>query len=187
MNLPSASLWEFSNTVYHRPGVEAALLTLQQRVGVDVNMLLLCCWAARHRHQRIDAAGMGELVGKASSWQGEVVRPLRRLRQRLKGGFEGVPRIETQTLREKVLALELEAEHVEQDYLAAELPRRAASLSAEQIRAGAVDNSVNYFRVLNVELDEELLGCLVHVLAAAVDIDKERAAALWRESSKRKQ
>mgnify|MGYP001460985468 CR=1 FL=1 len=36
--------WRFSLTVYRRPGVEAALLALQERCGSDTNLLLYACW-----------------------------------------------------------------------------------------------------------------------------------------------
>ena len=38
--------WAFSLDVYGRPGVAPACLALQDRHGLDVNLLLFCCWAA---------------------------------------------------------------------------------------------------------------------------------------------
>ncbi|HEY9550471.1 MAG TPA: TIGR02444 family protein, partial [Kiloniellaceae bacterium] len=37
--------WQFSGAVYARRGVAEACLALQQRHGLDVNLLLFCAWA----------------------------------------------------------------------------------------------------------------------------------------------
>lgn len=180
MNLPSTSLWEFSSTIYRKPGVEKALLTLQRRLGVDVNMLLLCCWAARYRHHKITHSGMAELMAKAKVWQSEVVRPLRLLRNRLKAGFASVPRFDTHALRGKVLALEIEAEHMEQDYLAGELPRNSAALDSSQLLQGALANIATYVKLMDVELDEESMEHLATLVSTSFDGAPEYVRVAWR-------
>ncbi len=40
----SESLWDFSVRTYRGEWVSAACLALQDERGVDVNMLLYCCW-----------------------------------------------------------------------------------------------------------------------------------------------
>ena len=37
--------WQFSGAVYAHPGVAEACLDLQDRHGLDVNLLLFCAWA----------------------------------------------------------------------------------------------------------------------------------------------
>lgn len=180
MNLPSTSLWEFSSTIYRKPGIEKALLTLQRRFGVDVNMLLLCCWAARYRHQKMTASGMAELMAKARIWQSEVVRPLRLLRNRLKVGFASVPRLDTHALRGKVLALEIEAEQMEQDYLAGELLRHSAALDSSQLLQGALANITTYVKLMDVELDEESMEHLATLVSTSFDGAPEHVRAAWK-------
>lgn len=183
MNLPSTSLWEFSSIIYRRPGIEKALITLQRRFGLDTNMLLLCCWAARYRHRRITPSGMAEMVAKARVWQSEVVRPLRLLRNRLKAGFDSVSRFDSQALRGKILALEIEAEHAEQDYLASELPRRSASLETSQSLQGALANVTAYIKLLDVELDDESVEHLATFVSSAFDDVPEHVRVAWKTLS----
>ena len=60
--------WAFSLEVYGRPGVAPACLALQDRHGLDVNLLLFCCWAASQGvtlDQRTLAAAE-EAVGSSS-------------------------------------------------------------------------------------------------------------------------
>jgi len=40
---PADRFWAFSLALYGKPGVAPALLGLQDRLGVDVNLLLFCC------------------------------------------------------------------------------------------------------------------------------------------------
>ncbi|MFB3151067.1 MAG: TIGR02444 family protein, partial [Alphaproteobacteria bacterium] len=44
MNFPDNPCWDFALVVYRRDGVAEACLALQESQGVDVNVLLFCCW-----------------------------------------------------------------------------------------------------------------------------------------------
>ena len=44
---PSGEFWDFSVTLYGRPGVAPACLELQERRGLDVNVLMFCLWLAQ--------------------------------------------------------------------------------------------------------------------------------------------
>jgi uncharacterized protein (TIGR02444 family) len=125
MEWPAEPFWDYSLALYRQPAVEAACLDLQRRHGLDVNLLLLCCWLAS-RGVPVGCSEVTRLEARVQDWHAEVVRPLRALRQRLRvrlaGGLpEGVAAAWPQlagTLRESILALELDAEHVEQLELA---------------------------------------------------------------------
>jgi uncharacterized protein (TIGR02444 family) len=107
-------LWEFSLALYARPGVPEACLALQDRHGLDVNLVLACLWAAASGRGRLDGARIAALRDASQAWQETVVAPLRGIRRRLKGWPESA-------FREQVKALELEAERIEQRLLAAAL------------------------------------------------------------------
>ncbi len=53
--------WDFSLAVWGREAVEPACLALQERHGIDVNVLLFCGWAGR-RGRALDAAVLGSLI-----------------------------------------------------------------------------------------------------------------------------
>ncbi len=121
MDWPANPFWDYSVELYRRPGVEAACLELQRRHGLDVNLVLLCCWQASlgGRLDRALLACAGEVV---ASWQSEVVRPLRALRRRLKARLadpEPGSAVElwpglASAIREQALALEVAGEHLTQ-------------------------------------------------------------------------
>src|SRR5262249_29851992 len=120
-------LWQFSLALYARPGVPEACLALQDRHGVDVNLVLACLWAAASGRGALDRARIAALRADSEPWQRDVVAPLRAVRRRLKDG-------PGPAFRERLKALELEAERLEQQRLGAAL---AAAGDATDRRADA--------------------------------------------------
>ena len=127
--------WDYALRLYMMPGVSEACLELQDRHGVDVNVLLLALF---HRHnggevsdallERMDAAG-AEIRRLA-------VLPLRHIRRSIKEHPEAMARLGA--LRDKVKALEITAEREQQDCIAAVLraeTRQPAQSPEEVVRA----------------------------------------------------
>ncbi|MGI9492931.1 MAG: TIGR02444 family protein, partial [Geminicoccaceae bacterium] len=46
MDWPESPFWDYSLSLYGRPGVEQACLELQRRHGLNVNLLLFAFWLA---------------------------------------------------------------------------------------------------------------------------------------------
>ena len=123
-NPADSTFWSFTLGLYGKPGVAPALIGLQDRLGLDVNMLLYCCWAgADGRVLSRDDLKAVEAV--AEPWQSEVVRPLRALRRRLKGGFGAMPTDRVQAYRKRVNELEIEGEHIAQNAMGGKVWRLA--------------------------------------------------------------
>jgi uncharacterized protein (TIGR02444 family) len=108
------NFWNFSLGLYGRPGVAPALLGLQDALGLDVNMLVFCCWAAT-KGRALSAADLATVEAVAEPWQTEVVVPLRALRRRLKGGFAPLPPARVEAYRKGFSDLEIEGEHIAQE------------------------------------------------------------------------
>ncbi|WP_454018001.1 TIGR02444 family protein [Azospirillum sp. Marseille-Q6669] len=102
-------LWDFSLAVYGRPGVPAACLDIQDRLGQDVNLLLFAAWAGMACSADLPADELARIDSAVAPWRDEVVRPLRAVRRRAKG--------EDDALYKRLKAAELEAERVQQDRL----------------------------------------------------------------------
>lgn len=101
-------LWNHALALYGRPGVETACLALQD-LGGDVCLLLCATWL-QARRVAVDEARIKALRGLAEPWQGQVVGPLRELRQRWRNQAHDDSALAT--LRMQVKAMELEAEKV---------------------------------------------------------------------------
>ena len=109
------SLWNFSVTIYQRPGVSHACLSLQDRLGLDVNVLLFCCWFGCTRGL-LDSQMFNDALDFSRSWAEKVVHPLRAARIWMKANNSTQP-VSQKLLREKIKTVELEAEHLQQDFL----------------------------------------------------------------------
>jgi len=107
--------WDFSLAVYDRTGVAAACLALQDRHGVDVNMLLFCAWAGSRGHP-LGPGDLAKLRTTAQPWQAAVVAPLRAIRRQLKV-LKVAPELAIDRLRARLKDAELDAEAVEQRLL----------------------------------------------------------------------
>src|SRR5262249_51653329 len=107
------NFWNFSLQLFAKPGVAAACIALQDGLGLDVNLLLYCCWHGR-ACRRLGEEEVRRAISAVEGWQRDVVQPLRAVRRRLKTGVPPITAAECEALRRKVNDLELESEHVAQ-------------------------------------------------------------------------
>ncbi|UEM02140.1 TIGR02444 family protein [Skermanella rosea] len=124
---PAGDLWRFALALYGRPGVSGHCLMLQDRHGCDVTVLLFAAWAGAARGIGLSARDLGAARAAVEAWHGEVVRPLRAVRRRLKQGPPPAPTGRTGELRARIQTIEIEAERIELEVLAGCLPVPAAS------------------------------------------------------------
>jgi uncharacterized protein (TIGR02444 family) len=112
------NFWSFSLQIYAKPGVGPACIALQDGLGLDVNLLLYCCWHGRE-NRALSEKDIHRAIAASEGWQREVVQPLRAVRRRLKAGVAPVSAAECEALRRKVNDLELEGERIAQATLEA--------------------------------------------------------------------
>lgn len=163
--------WNFSVATYGKAGVAEACLHLQEQLGIDVNVLLYCCWYGCTRGT-LDRAALQRILSFAEPWAENVVRPLRAARTWMKAvGCDQpfVPGDECMALREEIKRAELKAEHLQENRMQA-LTRGAALEGHETVSQvhSTLANIGRYFRHLNVDLDDESGSQLAHVVTAAV-------------------
>jgi uncharacterized protein (TIGR02444 family) len=108
--------WRFSLRFYGRPGVSDACIALQDGCGVDVNLLLFLFWLASER-QLLAADEVKKLDATIKSWRELTIIPIRDTRRKLKGAKTFVDPAKQEALRDKVKAVELEAEKLQQEAL----------------------------------------------------------------------
>jgi uncharacterized protein (TIGR02444 family) len=108
------ALWRFSLAFYEIPGVAQALIALQDRDGLDVNLILFALWLGLSRRSRLDSDRLAAADRAICGIRSEVVEPLRALRRRLRLH----PDADVQKLRDGVKGLELAAEKLIQSRLA---------------------------------------------------------------------
>ena len=106
-----SAFWTFSVKLYGKDGVKTACLALQA-AGMDVNVGLWIVWTVMNG--RDPGPALGQAVELSALCSARVVKPLRMARDHLKHPFADVDPDAATALRQKVLAVELEAEKLEQ-------------------------------------------------------------------------
>lgn len=160
---PDNPFWDFSLATYGGPGVADTCLALQDRHGIDVNMLLFCCWVGASGGGVLGPAGMAAALAAAGPWQRDVVVPLRRIRRDLRGaGDMG------ESLKRRVAAVEIDAEHAEQLMIAATwVGQPDAVRNQAQGISDACDNLARYLEAVGVALGESDRADLAALLGGA--------------------
>lgn len=107
-----AGLWDFARRVYGADGVASRAIELQDRQGVDVNLLLCALWCAS-RQRLLDPPRLQRLDAACAPWREQVIKPLREQRR----VWRDLP--ERAAEYRDLLDLELAAERRQLEHLAA--------------------------------------------------------------------
>lgn len=166
---PENPFWGFSLTVYGRDGVAAACLRLQDRHGIDVNVLLYCCWVARHYGLALDDITLRQILAHVADWKERVVAPLRLVRRALKDGFPSFDPVAREAFRTKIKRVELEAERLQQDFMFRTLSLETdEQISSEELREIMAANVDRYLQGLGVRTNNGAIADIKSVIEASL-------------------
>ena len=134
------NLWDWAVAAYGAPGVADACLALQDHHEQNVPLLLWSAWIAETRRlpdeETIEAA-----CDTARAWDGVVTAPLRAVRRTLKAPVPDIDDGPREAVRERIKAIELEAEKHLLEALEALAPK------ADGSKRAAIDGLVATARV----------------------------------------
>lgn len=122
--------WRFSLQFYRLPKVADACIALQEEAGVDVNLLLFLLWHARQR-RRLSVAEVTAVEAQIAPWRDLTVIPLRNVRRGLKSPPALVAAPTAEAFRNRIKAVELEAERLQQEAMYPLAPLGAEVASPE--------------------------------------------------------
>lgn len=157
----ASALREFALAVHAEAGVSDACLTLQDRLDVDVNVVLFAAYLGAVRAETLTDGGLAMAVDRVGAWHRDVVRPLRSVRRRLKHQPG-----EAAQLRVNLQRLEIDAELIELD----ELGLLAATESRPPASGGPAERAAAAILVVAAaggELDEPLCAAVDLIASAA--------------------
>lgn len=158
--------WRFSLNFYRQTGVSDACIALQDDCGVDVNLLLFLFWLASER-QALAADEVKKLDATIKSWRELTIIPIRDARRKLKGARTFVDPAKQEAFRDKVKAVELGAEQLQQEALYA-FTRSGPLGKAAEPPAAARGNVAAYERALDIKFPETTVAALVAAFDTAV-------------------
>lgn len=164
------ALWRFAIAIYEAPGAADACLLLQDRHGVNVNLLLTALYAVR-QGTPLAADDLAALDAAVAGWQREVVERLRAVRRVMKAKPELAAWPGAAALRNQVKAAELEAERL----TLAALARRLAAMALAADEASFREAIVHTVRlhVAAFEADAETSTAIVTLAAAAASVGRD--------------
>ncbi|MCK6431848.1 MAG: TIGR02444 family protein [Aquabacterium sp.] len=152
------AFWRHSLRLYAAAGVAPACLALQDDHGIDVNLLLLCCWLGS-QGRRLGLRDMRAAMTAVAAWQSGVVQPLRAARRALKPMAQGALADVAPQLRQKLSRLELEAEFQEHELLLRWAESRTLTCRPDAPQATTAANLRTYLRLMGVP-DERMEATL---------------------------
>src|SRR5262245_19659619 len=138
--------WQFALAIYSRPGVADVCLMLQDRIGLDVNILLFATYATIQCSWVVTSQDIQAMDAAVQAWRTEAIIPLRVLRRRLKLPLGAIEGEYAEVLRSKVKQTELLAEQIEWAMLAQWLDHRSGNRVAEKADlAEVLKRVITYF------------------------------------------
>jgi uncharacterized protein (TIGR02444 family) len=167
-SFPPSQLWDFVTKLYSAASVEEACLSLQDRRGLDVNLVLFCIWVAASGRGTLTDAEMTAGIEASVVWQSQVVAPLRHVRRYLKGPIAPADGRLGAELARYISESELYSEHMEVQILS-EIVVRPATGSFDMQERGqeAARNLEAYVNRMIEDVDNE---------------DRSALLAIWQES-----
>lgn len=185
MALPEA-FWEFSLRTYGTAGVAPACLALQDDHGLDVNLLLYCCWTGQ-LGIRLDTAALERALAFSRPWAEHVVEPLRAARRWMKNDGctqAQIPTDSCRELRETIKAIELRSEQFQQRVLESMAnDAESQQLTSDTRLAMSSANLRLYLATLGVQAHAGMLDHLVAVVAAGAGATATAVARLQLTSA----
>jgi uncharacterized protein (TIGR02444 family) len=158
--------WRFSLKFYRQGGVSEACIELQDRFGVDVNLLLFLLWLASDDRQ-LSAEEVRMLDDNVRDWRNLTIVPIRDVRRKLKGAATLVEPGTQEAFRNKVKAVELEAERLQQEALYAFA--KSGPLGTEALApVAAIANIAAYESVLGVNFPKPSVAAFANAFAAVI-------------------
>lgn len=112
--------WQFSLSIYAKPGVAQQLLDWQDEQGLDINLFLFSAWLLTQQRCLV-TTDVPELL----SWQQQLILPIRQLRISLKKVQSG---LSVEVVRDIIKQAELAAEQQLQAWLYDNAEKLSAAL-----------------------------------------------------------
>ncbi len=158
-------LWAFAELIYDAPARRDIFLTLQDRFGLDVNLLIFCIWTGLTGRGARPREDISAAMAALAPWQGAVILPLRSARRALKAHSSEPAYAE---IKEKILSAELAAEKVAQ-MLLLEGGLKSAALSTQNGEAAMRANLALYCKLKGIGNNDEVNALIARLCETAME------------------
>ena len=171
-----SGFWDHSLKLYADPEVASICLDLQDRFGLDVNLLLFCLYAG-HRGRTLSADDLRRLDEVVRPWRAQVIQPLRLVRNWIRSTTSDAA---ADLVRRPVLDAELAAEHRQQRLMEETLAIAPGPTDHEASAA----NLARYAEILNRQPAGPLEAALSTLCQRSTEaLDRADGAAATRDQA----
>ncbi len=165
------AFFNMSRELYRLAEIERECLFLQDRYGLNVNVLLFCLWHGRQGRDVLVTAFFEEVMSALEQWHETVVLPIRRARRQIKTvDTPWIAPDERDEIRRGVLNAEIAAEVGEQKILIrvfdAKRHASASSTSADR-RSVSQANLLAYAQARQLDDEPEVAASFRRLVTAA--------------------
>ena len=152
-------------------GVSDACLNLQNSYGMDVNMMLFCCWYGL-TYGAIDTRLLQQSLEASRVWSAKTVKPIRDVRLWLKDIGCSQYSFDTDTCkgyRDRIKAVELEAEKIQQLTLESLCREKADNSLSDQSRIVAIAKNLKaYLSAETIQPTKPVIRGLESIIQASL-------------------
>lgn len=180
MLMPMNPFCTFVKQLQAQPEVNNALLSLQQRLQLNINMLLFCCWIAEKGLKPLNKKELRDILAMIAPWHNQIVLALKKLRKRLP---QQISKPTLHKISKLIIAKETLANQIEQMLLSDIMLKPVAKRTPEQRFADACKNITVYCKELPNGMDQQDTEAIKQLLCAIFPyIDAEQITAYWGKS-----
>jgi len=172
LDLPPSPFWSFTLGVYQKDGVSPACIALQDRLGLDVNFLLLCLYAGSRGH-KLGTESFARIEERVAPWRKHVIHPLRGVRRWLKEQ-QLLEKTQSGQLRRAVLGYEIESEGVQQRLMEAAVIIPEGT-SSSGVAASNLTAYLGWAKVVPADADRADLALLLSQVFPPLSRDAAKA------------
>ena len=110
-NLPQHPLCKFADKLYADSNTSDILHTIRQRLELNLNIILFCCWSAKIGQKRLTKKDMRRTIANTLCWHEQIILPLHNMQQSLPAASESLP---VNKISQSLLTIATNANHIEQ-------------------------------------------------------------------------
>jgi uncharacterized protein (TIGR02444 family) len=170
----------FIKQIQAQPLVNNALLSLQQRLQLNINVLLFCCWVAERGLKPLNKTELRNILAIISPWHNQIVLALKKLRKHLQ---QQVSKPTLYKISKLIIAKEKMANQIEQMILSDIMLKPVTNRTPDQKFTDACKNITVYCKELPAGMDQQDTEAIKQLLMSIFPyIDTEQITAYWGRS-----
>ncbi len=179
-NLPEHPFCTFVTQVQANKHIKNALVSLVQRLQLNTNILLFCCWIGETGRKQFTKKNMQDILSDILPWHNKIVLTLKKMRKSLE---DRIRKPSDYTTTKLILEQEITANKIEQLMLTEVSIRPSYPRTDSQKFVDACKNITTYCKELQTGMDQQDTEAIKQLLSLIFPtIDTNQIDTFWGTS-----